>query len=172
MWHYLKLIIRTLKVNCVETKKSTVSSAAMTGGHDLIFLACVYCFCTMTQLFWYYLVLERNGELHLYTVPKAPLLPLLSIPSSSSSCSATHPWEAFLRLLFLFFFFWERECFALAVTEKQKLKTYFLQWQMAFRGHLFLKGKHVCPTYELISMATSQYDCGRDAKLLIPEHSN
>lgn len=103
---------------CRNSKKSTVSSAAMTGGHDLIFLACVYCFCTMTQLFWYYLVLERNGELHLYTVPKAPLLPLLSIPSSSSSCSATHPWEAFLRLLFLVFF--ERESVLLLLSLKSR----------------------------------------------------
>lgn len=132
----------------------------------------VYCFCTMTQLFWYYLILERNGELHLYIVPKAPLLPSLSISSSSLSCSITHSWEAFLRWFFGFFFCYFRGFFLEKILLLLSLKTYLFWWQMAFRGHLFLEGKHMCPTYELISTVTSQCDCGRDAELLIPDHSN
>jgi len=180
MWHYLKVIIRTLKVNCVETLRKALSPLQLWLGVMILFFwhVCIafVLWHNYSGIIWYWRGMEsctctrslRPLSCHcsLFHQAAHPAVLLTLGRPSSGYC-----FWVFLFVC-LFFVFFLRECFALAVIEKQKLKTYLLQWQMAFRGHLFLEGKHVCPTYELISMATSQYDCGRNTKLLIPEHSN
>lgn len=96
------------------------------------------------------LPLERNGG-----------AALLHSPGESPS------WNCSLLWFFISF-----AGFALAVTEKQKLKTLLLWWQMGFGGHLFLQGKNVCPTYDFICVETLQCGWGRDAELFMPDLSN